>query len=504
MRLRKLGPAVLAATSLLALAPAAALAHRHPGPRLGHPGPRLGHPGPRLRHPGPRLGRCGIDIRLMPALVSAGETTEVSGQLSCHRHANPGAQTVQLYAYVVGTAGYVPVGSTTTEAGGAYRLTSPAENANTDFYVSSAGGARSGSRRLHVENQVTFSGPPEGTQIETGAPHLETFSGTVTPADVGARVILQRQNAVNGEEWHRIGSGEVVAGGPTGGTYTITHTFRVPGDASLRVLVRSDGLNAPSASTPLDYEISQTQNPSLTIVSSADPIDYQQQVTISGVLAGATTSQPVTLWARTVHQHGFAPVAEASTGEGGDYSFAAQTPVNSTLYRVSATAAAAGCSSASPHVRTCKARGLRGGLLKSAILYEGVRDVLTAEVSATTVEAGQTVEFKGTVAPDHAGHAIYLERENASGTGFHVVQRGYVLPGSVYSIVHQVYVPGAKVYRIDIPGDPENGRAVSQPFTVQVTPAPASALAPEAPGNSSLPAEGDTTGSETEKPLSGE
>ncbi len=42
MRLRKLGPAVLAATSLLALAPAAASAHKHPSP----------------------LGRCRINIKL--------------------------------------------------------------------------------------------------------------------------------------------------------------------------------------------------------------------------------------------------------------------------------------------------------------------------------------------------------------------------------------------------------------------------------------------------------
>jgi hypothetical protein len=455
MRLRKVGPALVAATSLLALAPAAASAHKHPSP----------------------LGRCRVNIKLMPALVSAGESTEVSGLLSCGRRVNPIGQAVQLYAHVAGTAGFVPVGSTTTQTGGAYSLTSPVENANTSFYVRSLG-AQSGRRRLRVEAQVTLTGPPEGTQIETGAPNEETFSGTVTPAtDVGARVILQRQNAVNGEEWHRIGVGLLEAGG----RYTIKHIFRVPGDASIRVLVRSDGLNVPSASTPLDYEISQTQNPSLTIVSSADPIGYGQPVTISGVLAGATTPQTVTLLGRTVHQQGFAPIAEASTGAGGAYSFPAQTPVNSTLYRVKA-----------------------GRGEKSAVLYEGVKDVLTAEASPTTLPAGQAVTFSGTVAPDHAGHAIYLERENASGNGFHVVQRGYVLPNSTYSIVHQVYVPGTKIYRIDIPGGPDNGRAVSQPFTIQVTPAPASALTPEAPGNSSVPGEGQTTGSEAEKPLSGE
>jgi hypothetical protein len=452
MRLRKLAPALVVASSLLALAPAAASAHKHPSP----------------------LGRCRINISVAPRLITAGEATEVSGRLACGPHANAGSQPVTLFAHVAGSAGFVPVQSTTTEANGSYKFSTAVENANTSFYVRSHG-AQSGRRRLRVAAQVTLTGPPEGTQIETGAPNQQTFSGTVTPAtDVGARVILQRQNAVTGDEWHRIGIGQVMAGG----TYSITHTFRVPGDASIRVLVRSDGLNIPSPSTPLEYEISQAQNPSLTISSSADPITYGQSVTISGVLASATTSQPVTLLARTVHQRGFAPVAEVSTGAGGAYSFPAQSPVNSTLYRV------------------------QGAGQKSAVLYEGVKDVLTAEVSATTVQAGQALEFKGTVAPDHTGHVVYLERQNVAGTAFHVVQVGHVLPGSVYSIIHQVYVPGTKVFRIDIPGGPDNGRAVSQLFTVQVNPAPASALTPETSANSSQPSEGQTMGSEAETPLS--
>jgi hypothetical protein len=468
MRLEKLGLALVAATSLLALAPAAASAHKHPSPR----------------------GRCAINIRVAPRLLTAPEPVEVKGQLECGRGAVLGGQLVTLYEYVAGTAGYVPAQSARTNASGFYEFKSPALNANTSFYVRSHG-AQSGREKARVSLQVTLTGPPEGTQIVTGAPNKQTFSGTVSPADVGARVILQRQNAVAGDEWHRIGFGQVVAGGPTGGTYTITHTFRVPGDASIRVLVRSDRINSPSPSNELEYDISQAQNPSLTILSSADPISYGQPVGISGVLAGATTPQTVTLLARTVHQHGFAPVAEVSTDTSGNYSFPAQTPVNSTLYRVSASAP--GCSAAPPLLKACKARQL-----KSAVLYEGVKDVLTAEVMPSTVQTGGTLTFKGTVAPDQAGHIIYLERENAKDTAFHVVQVGHVLPGSVYSIVHQVYVPGTKVYRIDIPGGPDNGRAVSQPFTIVVTPAPLSALTPEAPGNSSLPAEGQTEGSEAE------
>ena len=40
------------------------------------------------------------------------------------------------------------------------------------------------------------------------------------------------------------------------------HTFVVPGDANIRVLVRSQRRNAPSPSNVLTYEISQAQNPS--------------------------------------------------------------------------------------------------------------------------------------------------------------------------------------------------------------------------------------------------
>jgi len=124
------------------------------------------------------------------------------------------------------------------------------------------------------------------------------------------------------------------------------------------------------------------------------------------------------------------------------------------------------------------------------VLYEGVKDVLTAQVSSTTVQAGQSITFSGTVAPDHTGHVIYLQRQNASGTDFHVVQVGVLGAGSTYSIVHRVYDPGTKVFRVYIPGGPENQGAMSSPFTIQVTPALASTLTVELSENSTLPSEG--------------
>ena len=176
-------------------------------------------------------------------------------------------------------------------------------------------------------------------------------------------------------------------------------------------------------------------------------------------------------------------MAQVNTNSEGVYSFAPQAPVNSTFYRVQGS----GQPCRQPRGGRCK-----GHKLSSAVLYEGVKDVLTAQVSATTVQAGQAITFSGTVSPDHTGHAIYLERQDAHGPGFHVIQVGFVGAGSAYSIVHQLYDAGTKVLRVFIPGGPENQGAASQPFSIQVTPAPPSSLMPESPENSKLPPEGQS------------
>jgi hypothetical protein len=345
-------------------------------------------------------------------------------------------------------------------------------------------------KRIRVAAQVTLSGPAAGTQLLTGHPNAVTFTGTVNPADGGARVILQRQNAATGGEWRRIDRGVVSAGG----TFSIEHTFIVPGDANIRALVRSQGRNIPTASNELEYEISQAQNPALTINASADPISFGQSVTITGTLANGA-NRPVQLLARTRLQQGFTPIALVTPDAGGNYVFPAQSPVNSTFYEVQVYEV----HTASPCMATPHVRAPCSGPLTSAVLYEGVKDLLSAQVSATTVQAGSTLSFTGTVAPSHPGHIIYLERQNASNGGFHVVQVGLVNADSTYAIAHKVYDAGTKVFRVRIPGGPENEGAVSQPFTIVVTPGPASALMPEAPGNSTLPAEGSEAPGENGK-----
>jgi hypothetical protein len=352
---------------LLALAPAAAQARKHPSPN----------------------GRHGISIAVSDNPVVAGDQLAIFGRL---RGPNNGNRVVVLWHRINPRPFFTPVQRTTTDANGFYAFlrTQGVVNTNRNWYVKSLG-ARSRTVHERVFSLVTLSGPADGSNLETGPAHKVTFSGTVSPFAVGDRVILQRQNADNGNGWHRIDRTRV----QPGGNYTFNHTFRVPGDANIRVLVRATRRNIASVSNVLGYEISQAQNPALTLTSSADPITIGQSTTLSGTLQGGG-GQTVNLFAKTKGGQ-FQQVATTVADSSGNYSFV-QVPLHNTLYQA------------------------QGGGKQSAQLFEGVKFLLTASEAPSTVNAGDQVTFSGTVSPDATGHAIYLQRQNPSGNGFHTVQ----------------------------------------------------------------------------------
>jgi hypothetical protein len=244
----------------------------------------------------------------------------------------------------------------------------------------------------------------------------------------------------------------------SGGSFTIVHTFRVPGDANVRVLVPRTRRHLASPSNVLGYQISQAQNPALTLNPSADPIAAGQSVTLSGTLANGA-GQQVMLFAKS-RGGGFTQVGQTAAGSSGNYSFT-QSPLFNTIYQ----ARAAG--------------------KNSAQVFEGVKDVLTAQVSATTVNAGDPVVFSGTVTPDKTGHVIYLQRQNPSGSGFHTVQVAFVGQGSAYSMSRRLFTPGTKVFRVFIPGGPFNQGAASAPFTINVNGSSAQSLNGDQPDQTS-------------------
>lgn len=436
MRSLRLTPVLAAALAVSALAPAgAAAAHRRQA----------------------AASRCHLSIFAEPRFVTSGESAQVFGLLRCTPGTATDGQTVTVYEHAAGSGGQQVLGTTTTATGGFYSILAPSVTADTSFRAVVANG-HSGVRFVRVAPQVTVKGPSEHASLLTGARNAVTFSGTVAPSDAGAVVLLQRESATSSEDWFTIQRGVVGAGG----AYSFTHRFVIPGAANLRVLVRPHGPFAVRGiSNTLSYAISQRQNPRLTIASSADPAASGQTITISGTLASGA-GRPVSLLARTFNG-GTVVAAKATTGAGGSYSFA-QTPLQSTYYRV-----------AGPHA-------------SSTILFEGVSYVLTAGVSATTVQSGQKLTFAGTVAPARVEHAVYLERSNLRGGGYHVVDVGTVAADGTYTIAHAIFGAGKETFRVKIPGDRLNQSASSAPFTIEVTPAPGAALHPQAPAR--LPSEG--------------
>ena len=402
---------------LLSLAPAAAQARKHAG-RHGH----------------------NISINLSDNPVTAGDQVVIFGRLTGPNNAG---RVVRLWHRINPRPAFTPVQQTKTDGQGFYAFFRQpgVVDSNRNWYVKSLG-ARSRNVHERVFSLVTLSGPADGSNLLTGPAHKVTFTGTVSPFKVGDRVRLQRQNSDTGKGWGTIDRGRV----QPGGSFSITHTFRVPGDADIRVLVQGTRRNIASVSNVLDYEISQAQNSQLTLNTSADPITVGQAVTLSGTLANGA-GQTVTLFART-KGHNPVQVGQTVAGAGGDYTFV-QTPLHNTIYQV------------------------KGGGKSSAQLYEGVKDMLTAFEAPSSVSAGQSVTFSGTVSPDKTGHVIYLQRQNPSGNGFHTVQVASVGTGSVYSITRRLFAPGTKVFRVLIPGGPFNQGAASSPFTITVTqPAP--------------------------------
>ena len=408
---------------------------------------------PHKKHGRLNPARCRINEFAEPRAVTSGETAQVFGALKC-----PGGsagQTVTIFERSVGVpGGFKAVGTPTTAPDGTYSFVTPALTSNSGFYAL-ANGAHSATRTVRVAPQVTVGGPPEGANITTGFRNRVIFKGTVSPSDAGAEVILQREAATANEEWRTISDKGVVA---ADGTFTILHTFVRPGDANVRTVVRPHGrFSIRGISNTLSYEISQAQNPKLTINTSANPVSFGQTFTLSGVLAGGV-GKKVALLARPKGSTAFTQVQEATTDGSGGYKFTIAAATSNTAYRVS------------------------GEGINSAVLFQGVKYLLTAEPSAMSAQAGTPVTFSGTVLPGNTGKAVYLERENITGQGFfHVVDVGFVTSSSTWSITHFMFGAGKEVFRIKVPGDPTNQAVRSGIFPIEVTPAPPGLLRPVRP-----------------------
>jgi hypothetical protein len=391
---------------------------------------------------------CPLTLQASSTRITAGETVTLSGTLTCPTSttATAAAQQVSLYERQPGAKAAqsaAPVQTVTAATDGSYEITSAALYATTILQV------RVGRHHARVIVKVaphitlTLSSPPATAQSSAADNTLHpqirtktTFSGTVSPVIEGARVALQVSYSAADEQWRTVAYGRVGAGGE----YSIAHSFRMPGAASVRAVVHPRGRYVSGISEAVPYQASQPQNPQLTIGGSPDPLTYGQQVTISGTVAGAA-NQPVKLLAFT-QKGGLSVVAEGTTEANGDYTFI-EEPLENTYYDVT------------------------GANERSTTLFVGVAFTLSFQAPPATAQAGEQLTFSGTLTGAPEGQVVFLERGNASGLGFHVVASGTVAPTG-YQIPYAFDRTGANVMRIRVPDNREHRGSASPPFTVTV------------------------------------
>jgi hypothetical protein len=317
-----------------------------------------------VQHNG-RRGACQLQIETSSTRVQAGEAATISGTLTCEG-AQASEATVSVYRHQRGTPGSSVIGTLTPEAGGAFHLTTEALEADSSFYARAEGDVRSARVSVQVTPLVTLAGSAEGSQLSSVSGHAAsdaagrtvTFTGTVSPAEAGARVVLEREGSNDEANWHEVAAGHVGAEGK----YSITHTFGIPGTIDLRAVAHVHG-HLPAISQTLTYSLAR----------------------------GA-------------------------------------------------------------HARQSAAK----------------RSTLTANASATSVVAGETVTFTGTLTPA-AGQVVYLELQGADGLRFHAVASTTVGPEGSFTIEHALATFGTYTFRVVVRAHAGQPAAASQPRQVQVT-----------------------------------
>lgn len=209
---------------------------------------------------------CSVSLAATPSTIAPGASVSLAGTLRCPETVSAAGQTVTLYSKVVHTSGFSILATATTETSGAFQFSTSEVEANSVFYVR-CDGVKSPRTRVRVAAlQVNIETPIAGTQLLVGVGHAAssggasenalsanavTFTGTISPADTHVGVVLQRE--YRKERWHQVAVGRV----GDEGKYSIVHTFLRPGEANLRVVVRSQGLFAAAVSAPVTYLISR-------------------------------------------------------------------------------------------------------------------------------------------------------------------------------------------------------------------------------------------------------
>lgn len=387
----------------------------------------------------------GLTIAAAPNPGTAGEGVLVYGQLA---GPNNGGQTIRLFHHVSGTPqGYTQISTTTTDPAGAYQFSLPNDliYTNRNWYVRGPSGTNSRTIYEGVQPLVSMSVSTNSTNTNRAV----VFTGHVTPNHRFEQVYLQQEIGSSGD-WKTLRSTTL----DRGSNYAMTWRYRRPGDHQDRVMFKGDNRNVFGASDAQTIAVQQAQVPGFSISTSAPFISSGGSATISGTLDQPNSSQPdsgaiVQLWGASPG-HPFKALADKPTGSDGSYSFTESNLTTNTVYEV---------------------QTMTGGR-HTALLWEGVRDLVTMTTPSTSATSGQTVTFSGNVQPNKAGRVIDLQTIGQDGD-WHTVEIVFIQPNSSFQFAWVLGAPGTNKFRARITNDVNNVGSASTPVTITTTPAPA-------------------------------
>jgi len=385
-----------------------------------------------------------LTIHNSPQSIVAGDPVLIYGRLLGRGSAN---QPIILWHRLNPDAGFTIIGRTTTNSAGRYEFTrqNGIVETNRSWYVT--GPALSHSQTVHEQVSAEVTLTPSATQATTR--HPITFTGQVSPGHAGQTIELQAQRG-DSNDWTTIKTARL----DSSSSYSIPFAWRFPGPRNVRAVFAGDSRNTRGISALSTIVVEQTEVPGFTIASSNPIVPNQTPVSITGTLltssgGAAQAGVSVALYTSQPGQQDWSLSQTTTTGPDGSYTFTVQGSTNE-LYQ---------------------ARTVFAPVRDSAVVFQGVQDVVSITPSATAAVVGQQVTFSGNVSPGKPGDAVYLERLGKDGN-WHIVESSTLSQASDYSIAWTFGTPGDKQVRVQVLGDAENvtGASAAVPITVTLPP----------------------------------
>jgi hypothetical protein len=389
-----------------------------------------------------------LTIHNSPQSIVAGDPVLIYGRLLGRDAAN---QQIVLWHRINPQARFTIIGRTRSNSSGRYEFTrqNGIVQSNRSWYVT--GPALSHSQTVHerVSAEVTLT--PSATQATTR--HPITFTGQVSPGHAGQTIDLEAQRG-DSNSWHTIKTARL----DPSSSYSIPFAWRFAGPRNVRAVFAGDPRNTRGISAVSTIVVEQTEVPGFTIGSSNSIVGNQTPVSITGTLqapsgSAAEPGVSIALYISQPGQHDWSETQTTTTGPDGSYTFTVQGSANE-LYQARTTFAP---------------------VRHSAVVFQGVQDVVSITSSATAAAVGQRVTFGGNVSPGKPGAAVYLERLGKDGN-WHIVESSKLDQASNYSIGWTFGTPGAKQVRVQVLGDAQNVTGVSASVPITVTLPPVSSL----------------------------